>query len=311
MEPIQTSLKKWMKENRTFQTVYVEMKQEILADPDVIEILENHPSLRKESIDRQLMKLYEYHSQNKNCDNCSNGGCSNNVLPGYKPRIEINDQEIHIYYEKCKYTIEHEKQQKRSKLIKSLHMPKEILQASMWELDDQDPKRHDAIRKVIAYVNTLDTGKTPEKGLYFYGPFGVGKTYFLGAIANELADHHIACMLIYMPEFVREMKASLGDDSLQDKIEQFKTIPVLMIDDIGAESISAWFRDEILGSILQYRMMERLPVFFSSNYSLSQLEKHLSITSKGDVEELKAGRIIERMKQLSDQVPLFSENRRK
>ncbi|WP_182201053.1 primosomal protein DnaI [Paraliobacillus salinarum] len=311
MEPIQKSLKKWMRENQTFQTVYGEMKKEILTDPDIIEILENHPSLTKESIDRQLMKLYEYHSQNKNCDNCAKGGCANNVLPGYKPRIEINDQEIHIYYEKCKYTILQEKQQQRAKLIKSLHMPKDVLQASMRDLDDQDPKRHDAIRKVIEYVNALDDGKAPEKGFYFYGPFGVGKTYFLGAIANELADNHIQCMLIYMPEFVREMKASLGNDSLQEKIEQFKTIPVLMIDDIGAESISAWFRDEILGSILQYRMMERLPVFFSSNYSLSQLEKHLAITSKGDVEELKAGRIIERMKQLSEQVPLFSENRRR
>ncbi|CQR48097.1 Primosomal protein DnaI [Paraliobacillus sp. PM-2] len=311
MEPIQSSLKRWMRENRSFQTIYGEMKQEILADPEVKVILESNPSLTNEAIDRQLMKLYEYHTQNKNCDNCPNGGCSNNVLPGYKPRIEINGQEIHIYYEKCKYKIQREQQQQRANLIKSLHMPKDILQASIRQLDDRDPKRHDAIRKVISYVSKLDKGKVPEKGLYFYGPFGVGKTYFLGAIANELADHNIACMLIYMPEFVREMKSSLGDDSLQNKIEQFKSIPVLMIDDIGAESISAWFRDEILGSILQYRMMERLPVFFSSNYSLSQLEKHLAVTSKGDIEELKAGRIIERIKQLSENVPLFSENRRK
>ncbi|GAA5416315.1 primosomal protein DnaI [Paraliobacillus ryukyuensis] len=310
MESIQASLKKWMRENRSFQTIYSEMKQEILNDPDIQSLLEKH-SLSNQAIDRQLMKLYEYHSQNKDCDNCKNGqGCANNVLPGYKPRIEINGQEVHLYYEKCKYTIQQESQQERAKLIKSLHMPKDILGASIQQLDDQDTNRHDAIRAVIAYASQLETGKAPEKGLYFYGPFGVGKTYFLGALANELADHNIASMLIYMPEFVREMKASLGNDSLQVKIEQFKNIPVLMIDDIGAESISAWFRDEILGSILQYRMMERLPVFFSSNYSLSQLEKHLAISSKGDIEELKAGRIIERIKQVSKQVPLFAENRR-
>src|SRR5699024_12021798 len=74
---------------------------------------------------------------------------------------------------------------------------------------------------------------------------------------------------------------------------------VLMLDDIGAETQSAWFRDDILGSILQYRMMEQLPVFFTSNYTMDQLETILSTTSKGGIEEVKAGRIMERIKQVS------------
>ena len=309
MEPIQTSLKKWMRENQSFQTFYAEMKQEVLRDPDIQELLKKHPSLTNQDIEKQLMKLYEYHSQNKNCANCPSNGCANNVLPWYKPRIEVEGNEIHLYYEKCKYKLQQEEQNKKANLIKSLYMPKDILQASLRNLDDADQNRHKAIREVVTYVSKIGS-KMPEKGLYFYGPFGVGKTYFLGAIANELADKNISSMLIYMPEFVREIKSSLKDDSLNEKVERFKKVPVLMIDDIGAESISAWFRDEILGSILQYRMMERLPVFFSSNYSLSQLEKHLATSTKGDIEELKAGRIIERIKQVSKEVSIFSENRR-
>lgn len=309
MEPIQTSLKKWMRENRSFQAVYNEMKQEVLEDPEIKQILADHPILTNKDIELQLMKLYEYHSQNKNCDNCPSNGCANNVLPGYKPRIQIDGKEIHLFYEKCKYKLQEEEQKRKSSLIKSLYMPKDILQASIKKLDDQDEKRHQAIREVVTYVSKIGT-ELPEKGLYFYGPFGVGKTYFLGAIANELAEKNIASMLIYMPEFVREIKSSFKDDSLNEKVEKFKKVPVLMIDDIGAESISSWFRDEILGSILQYRMMERLPVFFSSNFSLAQLEKHLATSTKGDIEELKAGRIIERIKQVSKEIPIFSENRR-
>src|SRR5690625_6268764 len=81
-----------------------------------------------------------------------------------------------------------------------------------------------------------------------------------------------------------------------------------MIDDIGAETQSAWFRDEVLGSILQYRMMEKLPVFFTSNYSLEQLEKQLSKTTRGGVEKVKAGRIMERIRQVSKEVSLFGDN---
>ena len=91
----------------------------------------------------------------------------------------------------------------------------------------------------------------------------------------------------------------------------FKQADVLMLDDIGAETLSAWFRDEVLGAILQYRMMEQLPVFFTSNYTMDQLEEILATTTKGDVERVKAGRIMERIKQVSTEVFVSGSNRRK
>ena len=42
MKPIQTSLKKWMRENQSFQSFYDEMKQEVLRDPDIQELLKKH-----------------------------------------------------------------------------------------------------------------------------------------------------------------------------------------------------------------------------------------------------------------------------
>lgn len=82
-----------------------------------------------------------------------------------------------------------------------------------------------------------------------------------------------------------------------------------MLDDIGAETQSAWFRDEVLGSILQYRMMEQLPVFFTSNFNLQELIGQLEET-RGKVEQVKAKRIIERIKQVSNIVKIDGENRR-
>ena len=37
--------------------------------------------------------------------------------------------------------------------------------------------------------------------------------------------------------------------------------------------------DEVLGVILQYRMEENLPTFFTSNLSLKELEDHLTISN--------------------------------
>ena len=111
-----------------------------------------------------------------------------------------------------------------------------------------------------------------------YGKFGVGKTYLLGAIANELARKKISSMLVYFPEFLREIKSSIQDNSIGEKIDAVKRVQVLMLDDIGAEAMSSFVRDDVLGAILQFRMLENLPTFFTSNFDFKQLEHHLTYT---------------------------------
>ena len=307
MKPVQSSLKKWMQENENFKDNYVKIKHEVLNDPEIKEFLALHPHLTKQELNKNLIKLYEYKTQSKQCSQCSSLGQCQNMLQGYSPILQVENNEIRLSYEKCHSRLQYEKEQEQQKLIQSLYMPKEILEATISGIDN-DQTRSNAILELFAFLKEAESG-LPQKGIYFYGPFGVGKTYFLGALANKLKKLNISSMLIYMPEFTREIKASFKDDSINEKVEYFKKADVLMIDDIGAEMQSAWFRDEILGSILQYRMMERLPVFFTSNYSLDQLEGQLASTRSG-VETVKAGRIIERIKQVSKAVEVVGDNRR-
>ena len=90
---------------------------------------------------------------------------------------------------------------------------------------------------------------------------------------------------------------------------QIKNTEILLIDDIGAENITSWSRDEVLSPILQYRMDNKLKTFFTSNLSIEDLEKHLALTKDGE-EVVKARRIIERIKQLTSDVELVSKNLR-
>lgn len=83
-----------------------------------------------------------------------------------------------------------------------------------------------------------------------------------------------------------------------------------MLDDLGAESMSSWTRDEVLGPILQYRMQENLPTFFTSNFDFQELEHHLTYSQRGEEEKMKARRIMERIKYLADSVPIDGPNRR-
>jgi len=308
MKPIQSSLKKWMQSNENFKENYAKMRYEVLNDPEIKEFLSYHPQLTNKEINKSLIKLYEYKSQSKQCSDCTSFETCKNMLSGYSPVLKVEGNEIYLSYEKCHSRIMYEKEEKKQKLMHSLYIPKEILEATIDDIEEEDSQRTAAIIELYQFANE-SREKLPRRGLYFYGPFGVGKTYFLGALANELRKANRSSLLVYMPEFVREIKSSLKDNSINEKINLFKKVDVLMLDDIGAESQSAWFRDEILGSILQYRMMEGLPVCFTSNYSFKQLEKQMANTRNG-VEDVKAGRIMERIKQLSKEVPVSGPNRR-
>jgi primosomal protein DnaI len=177
-------------------------------------------------------------------------------------------------------------------------------------LNDQvEDHRIQAINKAVDFVETFEAGKS-AKGLYLYGPFGVGKTYIMGSIANRLAERGVRSLVVYAPEFFREIKNSIQDQTIQEKLNAVKQVPLLIFDDLGAETMTSWTRDEVLGVILQYRMMERLPTLYTSNYDYDELEEHLAYSQKNGLERVKAKRIMERIKHLTDSASVGGKNRR-
>ena len=57
-------------------------------------------------------------------------------------------------------------------------------------------------------------------------------------------------------------------------------------------------------------MQEGLVTFFTSNFTMDELEEHFSV-SKGSNDRVKARRIMERIKQLTECKSMISFNRRK
>jgi len=310
MERIGDTIKK-LTEKKGFQELYNEMKAEILSNQEVQQFLkENEGQITSSMIDRSLGKLYEFINQSKNCEHCASLEGCRNIIPGYEPELVLNRNGIDVHYVPCKTKILDLERKRAESLIQCIHIPKEILKASMSEVTIDTPNRLKAVQKAEEFIEQYELGDF-QKGFYFYGPFGTGKTYLLGAIANELAAKKISSIIVYVPELIREMKQSIHENTVNEKIEMLKKAPILMFDDIGAETVSSWVRDEILGPILQFRMLEKLPTFFSSNFDLNELEHHLSYTQRGEEEKVKAGRIIERIRYLAEPLLIDGSNKRR
>jgi len=185
---------------------------------------------------------------------------------------------------------------------------KTVRNAKMSEIYTDDKNRIELIKWVTKFIKDYRSGKT-TKGLYLSGNFGSGKSYIISAMLNELVKDGYTCAMIYYPEFLRILKSSFNTD-FDEQFEYARKSDLLLLDDIGAENITDWSRDEILGPILQYRMDNNLATFFTSNLSLEELEIHLS-EGKQSVDKLKAKRIIERINYLTDDLKLISKNQRK
>lgn len=251
-------------------------------------------------------KLEETVKELHNCSTCKSLlECSNKVFGCvYYPHKE--DNRLRFDYIACKYMRENLEQERyRSNVFEE---PSSIRNARMSNIDKSDKKRAKVLKWVGNFYQNYQNNKE-IRGLYLHGSFGSGKSFILAALLNELAKNGANTVIIYYPEMLRLLKESFSDD-FGLLMHQIKTSDVLMIDDIGAESVSSWSRDEILGTILQYRMDSKLPTFFTSNLNIEELEEHLANT-KNSIDIPKAKRIIERIKQLTDDLELISENRRK
>ena len=90
-----------------------------------------------------------------------------------------------------------------------------------------------------------------------------------------------------------------------------KSIDVLMLDDLGSENMTPWLRDEILGPVLNYRILEGKPVFISTNLSYNDLKAHLAI-DKNPANAIKAERLLSRLQGLIRNIDMNdSKNYRK
>ncbi|MGX0035580.1 primosomal protein DnaI [Staphylococcus auricularis] len=295
--------------SRDLQKRIEKIKRDVVNDPDVKQFLEDHRAeLTNAMIDEDLNVLQEYKDQQKHYDGHAFKDCPN-FVKGHVPELYIDQNHIKIRYLPCPCKIKHDEEKQQASMITSHFMQKDTLNARLEDIYMSDRNRVDIIGAAEQFCQAMNSENPPTKGFYLYGPFGTGKSFILGAIANELKYYNIHSTLVYLPELIRTLKSSFKDGTFESKLQGVREANILMLDDIGAEETTPWVRDEVLGPLLHYRMIHELPTFFSSNMDLTELEHHLSVTREG-AELTKAARILERIKVLAKPYYLEGKNHR-
>lgn len=288
------------------KAIEAELRREyILSSTDAtFKKLCNRLKCSDELLMRYTSKLETCVDELKKCSKCKGLSYCQNEVEGHIYYPIVKKENLEFVYKPCKYF----KENKITNSTKFFETPKTLMNASLSDLILE--KERNSILKYIKDFLKKKMNNEPVKGLYLSGSFGSGKSYLLSALLNELSNKGFKTVNVYYPSLLKRLKSSFNEYNYDDVLDEIMSSDVLLIDDIGAENNTLWSRDEVLGTILQYRMDNELTTFFTSNYTIEELEKFLSETTKGN-DDIKARRIIERIKFLTLEDKLISENKRK
>ena len=303
MKEVQESLRQANQARKT----YSEIRQEILADPEVAQFIQEE-ALTEKIIELSISKFFEYIKER---DKWLKGD-DTYIAKGYKPLLIMNEGYADVSYEETAELVEAQRQEAIRRRMHLIELPASLKHATL------APHQKDSViltrsrTEILSLMSDFigNFHSPTKKSLYVFGDFGVGKSFLLAALAHDLSEKYsVATTMIHYPSFVVNVKNAIQSGQVKAEIDTVKKADILILDDIGAEQHSPWVRDDVLQVILQHRMQENLPTFFTSNFSLSDLEKRLSQGKAGD-ESWQAKRVMERIRFLAKEVHLEGENRR-
>ncbi|UWG98872.1 ATP-binding protein [Dehalobacter sp. DCM] len=133
-----------------------------------------------------------------------------------------------------------------------------------------------ALKAAKEFVKNVQ--KNPhEVGLLLTGTVGSGKTYLAASIANVLIENQQKLLFLIVPDLLDELRATFNKNSENteyDLLDIARTVPILILDDLGAHNYTEWSRNRIY-SILNYRMNEQLPTIITTNLDFNEIEHYL------------------------------------
>jgi DNA replication protein DnaC len=128
-----------------------------------------------------------------------------------------------------------------------------------------------------AAERALHYAEEPQGWLLLQGTYGIGKTHLAAAIGNWRLDKGEAVLFITVPDLLDHLRATFGPTSeiaYDERFEQIRTATLLILDDLGAESQTAWAQEKLY-QLLNHRHTTKLPTVVTTNRDVELLDARI------------------------------------
>ena len=259
------------------------------ADTDVYELIKPL-GLTNKQVRENIGKLNDLREDYNICKNCSGYEKCPKAQPHISMFVERDGNYITTSYQPCDKALE--KAEIDAKYIFN-DFPSEWKKSTLKSLDLSENRR-----PVIKEFLNIVKGKS-NRWLYLIGNSKVGKSYILVTFANEFISLGLGQVgIINASAKFKE----LADVAFKEK-EYFKSqmnglvnVPLLVIDDFGAEYKNEYIRDQIIIPLLNERNRNNRLTFFSSDFTINEIQRLYSVGKNGgDIRGKQLGKILREM----------------
>jgi DNA replication protein DnaC len=125
-----------------------------------------------------------------------------------------------------------------------------------------------------AYERTLAFAHEPVGWLVLRGGYGCGKTHLAAAIANYCVEQGRRVLFVNTPDLLDHLRAAYSPtatNSYDERFEQVRNAPILVLDDLGTQSNTEWAQEKLY-QIFNHRYNARLPTIITTNEELDAVE---------------------------------------
>ena len=256
--------------------------------------------------DLEVMQICEAEQDNAECAKCQSLPCHKKRNKNYRQVIQANDSAKYLYIAKspCKY-IRGEWEQKRLKeMFKTSEIPKQYIGLTFedYKVDDNNRLAVEVAQKLL---------ERTDKGAFFYGSYGAGKTMLAAIIAQEHIRRGRSVLFSKVPDLLRSIRSTYGTDSKVRDVEILQKIyevPILILDDVKAVKQKR-FAGETLFDIIDARYNAQLQTIMTSNNSLKEVASALDNPLDSEA-TYDGSRIYDRCKQMCFPIKLEGTSRR-
>jgi DNA replication protein DnaC len=123
------------------------------------------------------------------------------------------------------------------------------------------------LRRVRAFVRSIDDHLEAGQGLWFDGPVGTGKTSLAVLVAKAARDAGRSFAMYPVPLLLAEIKRTFDRDSGDNYLAFFRrlcSVDLLVLDDLGAEKQTEWVLEQLY-SIVNERWQDRSTIVVTTN----------------------------------------------
>ena len=142
-------------------------------------------------------------------------------------------------------------------------MMDDALKIACFENAEETPDNRDNLATCKAYAEQFDKMLAKNQGLLLMGDVGTGKTYMSACIANYLIANGTPCVMTSFVRLITLTKPYEGDSD-DGVVESLLRVPLLVIDDLGAQRGTEYATERVY-DFINRRVLSGKPMVITTN----------------------------------------------